>query len=170
MVDQTLLKVQLQPQAYQSDYKAKKKFGQMLLIPVVMNLTTSEMDVFRENQSVIEDFGFEAEEFGKDGIIIRQSPITSSDEEIKGLMAEMIEGFSGGFKNSVWDYEEKMIDMISCKYAIKANKKLTEIEMDDIVRKTLELEKRGKATCPHGRPIKIEFSKQEVEKMFKRIV
>ncbi|MBE7011681.1 MAG: DNA mismatch repair endonuclease MutL [Ruminococcaceae bacterium] len=153
-----------------SDYKAKKKFGQMLLIPVVMNLTTSEMDVFRENQSVIEDFGFEAEEFGKDGIIIRQSPITSSDEEIKGLMAEMIEGFSGGFKNSVWDYEEKMIDMISCKYAIKANKKLTEIEMDDIVRKTLELEKRGKATCPHGRPIKIEFSKQEVEKMFKRIV
>ena len=52
-----------------SDYKAKKKFGQMLLIPVVMNLTASEMDVFRENKGIIEDFGFEAEEFGKDGII-----------------------------------------------------------------------------------------------------
>jgi hypothetical protein len=81
--------------------------GQMLLIPIVMNLTVSEMEVFKENKPVLEEFGFEAEEFGKDGIIIRQSPITSGDEAIKGLMAEMLEGFSGGFKNSVWDYEEK---------------------------------------------------------------
>ena len=153
-----------------ADYKAKKKFGQMLLIPVVMNLTAGEMDVFKENKETIADFGFEAEEFGKDGIIIRQSPITSGDDKIRDLMTEMLDGFSGGFKNSVWEYEEKMIDMISCKYAIKANKKLSGEEMDDIVRKTLELEKKGKATCPHGRPIKIEFSKQEVEKMFKRIV
>ena len=32
-----------------------------------MNLTSGEMDVFRENYSIIADFGFEAEEFGKDG-------------------------------------------------------------------------------------------------------
>ncbi len=153
-----------------ADYKAKKRFGQMLLIPIVMNLSSSEMDTFRQNKAAIEDFGFEIDEFGTDGVIIRQTPVETGEEEIKGLLAEMLESFGRGFSGSVWEHEERMIDMISCKYAIKANKKLTDAEMEDIVRKTLELEKKGKATCPHGRPIKIEFSKQEVEKMFKRIV
>ncbi|MBR2916097.1 MAG: DNA mismatch repair endonuclease MutL [Clostridia bacterium] len=153
-----------------ADYKAKRTFSQMLLVPIVMNLTAEEMDIFRENQSVLLDFGFEAEEFGSGGIIIRQTPILSGDEEIKGLMSEMIEAMGKGFKNSLWDFEEKMIDMISCKYAIKANKKLSFAEMEDIAKKTFELMKNGKGTCPHGRPITVEFSKQEVEKMFKRIV
>ena len=170
MIDQHAAHERFRFEKLLADYKAKKRFGQMLLIPVVMNLTAGEMDTFREYSEKICEFGFEAEEFGSDGIIIRQSPVEASEETIKGLMSEMLESFSGGFKNAVWDYEERMIDMISCKYAIKANKKLSAEEMDDIVRKTLELEKNGKATCPHGRPIKIEFSRQDVEKMFKRIV
>ena len=152
------------------DYKAKKPFGQMLLIPVVMDLSQGEMAAFRENKAAFSDFGFEIEEFGTNGIIIRQTPIDGGESEIKALAGEMLETFAEGAKKAVWDYEEKMIDMISCKYAIKANKKLSTEEMADIIRKTLELEKCGKATCPHGRPIKIELSKQEIEKMFKRIV
>lgn len=153
-----------------SDYKAKKSFSQMLLVPIVMNLNPNEMETFKENQRVLMDFGFEAEEFGSDGIIIRQTPILSGDEEIKGLMSEMIEDLGKGFKNSLWDFEEKMIDMISCKYAIKANKKLSFAEMEDIARKTVELMKNGKGSCPHGRPIAVSLSKQDFEKMFKRIV
>lgn len=153
-----------------ADYKAKKPFGQMLLIPIVMNLSAGEMDTFRENKDAFSDFGFEIDEFGQRGIIIRQTPIDGGEEAVRGLLGEMLETFSRGTPKSVWDYEEKMIDMISCKYAIKANKKLSQEEMADIVRKTLELEKKGKATCPHGRPIKIEITKSELEKMFKRIV
>ncbi len=153
-----------------ADYKAKKRFGQVLLVPIVMNLTGGEMDTFRRNKKEIESFGFEIDEFGTDGVIIRETPIQSGEDEIKALLSEIFETLSSGFQGSLLEYEEKMIDMISCKYAIKANKKLSREEMDDIVRKTLELEKKGKATCPHGRPIKIEFSKTEVEKMFKRIV
>ncbi len=153
-----------------ADYKEKKRFGQMLLIPIVMNLSMSEMDIFRQNKSAIESFGFEIDEFGNDGIIIRQVPLEIGEEAIKGLVAEMIEAFGDGFKGSVWEHEERMIDMISCKYAIKANKTLSYAEMEDIVRKTFELEKQGKGTCPHGRPIKIELAKTELEKMFKRIV
>ena len=153
-----------------SDYKAKKSFSQMLLVPIVMNLSPNEMETFKENQQVLMDFGFEAEEFGSDGIIIRQTPILSGDEEIKGLMSEMIEALEKGFKNSLWDFEEKMIDMISCKYAIKANKKLSFAEMEDIAKKTFDLMENGKGTCPHGRPIAISLSKQDFEKMFKRIV
>ncbi len=152
------------------DYKAKKHFGQVLLIPIVMNLSHSEMDTFRRNKTAIEEFGFEIDEFGTDGVIIRQTPVETGEEEIKGLLSEMLEAFGDGFSGSVWEHEEKMIDMISCKYAIKANKKLSFAEMEDIVLKTLELLKQGKSTCPHGRPILVEISKTDLEKMFKRIV
>lgn len=153
-----------------ADYKAKKPFGQILMIPVVMDLSQGEMAVFRENKNEFSSFGFEIEEFGTNGVIIRQTPIDGGENEIKALVGEMLDTFAEGAKKAVWDYEEKMIDMISCKYAIKANKKLSTEEMADIIRKTQELEKCGKATCPHGRPIKIELGKQEIEKMFKRIV
>ena len=60
--------------------------------------------------------------------------------------------------------------MIACKYAIKANKRLSLPEMQDLIEKTENMETRGIKTCPHGRPIKIAFGKKDIEKMFKRIV
>ena len=68
------------------------------------------------------------------------------------------------------DFEERALDMISCKYAIKANKKLSYVEMEDLVKKVNEMEEDGIKTCPHGRPIRVEFTKTEIEKLFKRIV
>lgn len=170
LIDQHAAHERFRFEKLSEDYRAKKRFSQALLIPIVMDLTKSEQDTFRQNKSAIEAFGFEIDEFGENGVIIRQTPILAGETEIKALLSEMLEAMSGGFSASVWEYEEKMLDMISCKYAVKANHKLSEEEMDDIVRKTLELEKSGKATCPHGRPIKIELTKTEVEKMFKRIV
>ena len=67
-------------------------------------------------------------------------------------------------------WQPKDTKTISCKYAIKANKKLSILEMEVLVKDVQELEKLGITTCPHGRPIKIEFTKRELEKMFKRIV
>ena len=66
------------------------------------------------------------------------------------------------------NFEERALDMIACKYAIKANHRLNLTEMQDLINKVWEMEKNGIRTCPHGRPIRIEFSKDEIEKMFKR--
>ena len=67
-------------------------------------------------------------------------------------------------------FEERILDMISCKYAIKANKKLNLMEMQALFKDVCDLEAKGITTCPHGRPIKTVFSKKDIEKLFKRIV
>ena len=59
--------------------------------------------------------------------------------------------------------------MISCKYAIKANHKLTMLELNDLVDKVEIMEQGGVKTCPHGRPVRIAFTKNDIEKLFKRI-
>ena len=63
---------------------------------------------------------------------------------------------------------ERMLYTVACKAAIKANKSLSEAEMEELVKCVFEMENIN--TCPHGRPIIISFTKTEIEKQFKRIV
>ena len=114
--------------------------------------------------------GFLIEEFGKGSVIIRETPYAGDEGEIKSLAEEVIAVLAENRPMGILSVEERILDMVSCKYAIKANKKLSLLEMEGVVRDTLELEKKGITTCPHGRPIKISYSKREIEKNFKRIV
>ncbi len=153
-----------------ADYQKRGVSGQILLAPIVLEVDNSEMTVVRDNREKLLEVGFEMEEFGRNSVIIRQTPFVSDEDEIKKLALEVIAILTEGRPSGLLSFEERLLDTISCKYAIKANKKLSFVEMEAVVRDVEELEKSGITTCPHGRPIKIEFTKRELEKMFKRIV
>lgn len=153
-----------------SDYEQRGVSGQMLLVPIVMDADSLEMQIVREKGEILEKMGFGIEEFGKNSLIIRQTPFVADDDDIKALALEVIEILGEARPSEILSFEEKILDTISCKYAIKANKKLSAIEMEALIRDVESLENKGITTCPHGRPIKVEFTKREIEKMFKRIV
>jgi len=56
--------------------------------------------------------------------------------------------------------------MESCKAAIKANMRISDIEVNELVNGLRALE--DPYTCPHGRPIIVEILKYEIERKFKR--
>ena len=114
--------------------------------------------------------GFDIEEFGKGSVIIRETPLIGDEEDIKALAAEVVSVLVDNRKTGLLSFEERLLDTVSCKYAIKANKHLSLIEMEGIVKTVEELEEDGITTCPHGRPFCVAFTKKEIEKMFKRIV
>ncbi len=151
-------------------YNERMSIGQMLLVPVVMNLTVSETEIISKNSERFSRLGFEIDDFGNNSIIIRQTPVELADSDIKNLITELIEAFSQKRNCDITDVELHALETISCKYAIKANKPLSLREMQDVINKLKTLNERGITTCPHGRPIKISVSKKEIEKMFKRIV
>ncbi len=153
-----------------SDYEQRGVSGQMLLVPIVMDADSLEMGVVRDKGEILEKMGFGIEEFGKNSLIIRQTPFVADDDDIKALALEVIEILGEARPSGILRFEERILDTISCKYAIKANKKLSVLEMETLIKDVEALEKRGITTCPHGRPIKVEFTKREIEKMFKRIV
>ena len=62
---------------------------------------------------------------------------------------------------------EKFASM-ACRAAIKANDKIHKLEIDNLISQLNRCE--NPFTCPHGRPIVVEISKKEIEKMFKRIM
>ncbi len=141
---------------------------QTVLIPVTVNLTPREMAVWEENRDFFDSVGFESDQFGTDGIIVRAFPSDVDYGDGEALLVELIGSFMGQEKGTVSFLRDKAIYTVACKAAIKANKILTEKEMEALVRETFALE--GISTCPHGRPIKIKMTKYQIEKMFKRIV
>ncbi len=152
------------------DFTQKKKCGQVLLSPIVLEVDSLELQAVRDNSELLLNMGFLMEEFGRNTVIIRETPLVGDEAEIKSLALEIISVLLDGRPIGMLSFEERLLDMISCKYAIKANKQLSVIEMEGLLKDVSELEKRGITTCPHGRPIRVVITKREIEKMFKRIV
>ena len=138
----------------------KEMAYQVLLSPVAVTLSASEYDAVDGKKEELEKFGFVVEDFGSNTVLVRQVPVSLRDDDIKNVILDII-------NNSSTDYMEENIHTIACKAAIKANKKLSDKEIDELVR--LFVSEGGVNTCPHGRPIIVKFTKYELEKMFKRI-
>ncbi len=151
-------------------YYAKEKMSQLLLVPMIIKLDYVETENVLSNIDVFRGFGFDIEDFGSGSIIVNATPVIASENQIRDLILEISSAVSDMGRCSLADFEEKALDMIACKYAIKANHKLNYAEMQDIIKKVYDLESDGIKTCPHGRPIKVEITKAELEKMFKRRV
>lgn len=170
MIDQHAAHERRRFETLRRDYKSRSICGQVLLVPVVLDVDSTELQIIREHTPEFSGFGFLIEEFGPNSVIIRETPLAADDETIKNLVLEIVSVLRDGRPNGLLSFEERALDMISCKYAIKANKKLSDIEIKALVDDVAALEREGITTCPHGRPIKVEFSKKSIEKMFKRIV
>jgi len=138
----------------------KETAYQMLLSPVAITLSANEYDAVEDKIPTLEKYGFVVEDFGSNTILVRQVPVSLRDEDMKNVILDII-------NNSSTDYMEENIHTIACKAAIKANKKLSDREIDELVR--LFVSEGGVNTCPHGRPIMVKITKYELEKMFKRI-
>lgn len=170
LIDQHAAHERKRFETLKADYTSKKTSGQMLLTPIVLDVDGVELQAVKDNSQMLSDMGFEMEEFGRSSVIIRETPLIGDEDEIKSLATEVIAVLKDGRPVGLLSFEERLLDMISCKYAIKANKSLSHLELEALVKVVEELEEDGITTCPHGRPIKIAFTKHEIEKMFKRIV
>ncbi len=168
MVDQHAAHERLRYEKLLAQYKERNIITQILLMPEIVSLTANEYSVFLENEQAINDLGYICESYGEREIIVREIPLESEDSNVSETIFNLIEMFISNRKNIDDDLASKMLYRIACRGAIKANKELNVREMETLLDNILSLENIN--TCPHGRPITIEFSKDFIEKQFKRIV
>lgn len=170
MIDQHAAHERARFERLKEDYYSKQRMSQMLLSPIIVKLDYGETQIVLSNLDEYTKFGFDIEDFGSGSLIVNATPIIAGDKEITDLILEIADALENRGRYSVADFEERLLDMIACKYAIKANHKLNGAEMQEVADIVLRLEEKGVTTCPHGRPIRIELTKTEIEKMFKRRV
>lgn len=168
IIDQHAAHERLKYEELKKDIASKRVASQMLIEPVIVNLTGSEMTAYRDSKQLFDDIGFESEEFGDDAVIVRSVPGEVELGEVEPLVLELVAQGEELRKELITEKNERLLYTIACKSAVKANMRMSKIEMETLVRNVLRLKNIN--TCPHGRPIIVTMSKKELEKEFKRIV
>lgn len=151
---------------YMNAFHRREVHMQMLLDPIVLELSSVDMLQVEKNIDVFRNFGFEVEIFGMNNILIRGVPNLFGTPQSEKFILELIDNIDKISNN--YDLKDDRFAIMACKSAIKANDRIQNIEIESLFK---QLEKcENPYTCPHGRPTMVEISKVEIEKMFKRIM
>lgn len=144
-----------------------KQGAQLLLSPVTVTLSKDEYAVLCENMEVLNDAGFDAEDFGEGAVRVRACPLNLEKEDITVLVTE-IAGYL--LKNRREVLSEKLdwiYHSLACRAAIKAGNDTKDYELYEFTKKLLSDD--SVRYCPHGRPVLIELTRAELDKQFGRI-
>ncbi|WP_422784902.1 hypothetical protein [Ruminiclostridium josui] len=168
MVDQHAAHERIIYEKLREKFDSQENTTQLLLEPVVLQLQPFELDAIKSKEELLTRIGFDFEDFGNNSIIIRGIPYMVGDCSPRDIFIELTQKLQESIKPVSTPLADEIIHTIACKAAIKANKKLDEKEVHQLL---TELSNTGRRyTCPHGRPTVIRLTKYEIEKMFKRIV
>lgn len=149
--------------------REKQEFATQAIFPAkIISMSMREVECIMQNIDIFNHMGFEIEEFGATDIKITGVPGDFVDIDLDSMMKEVL-----GSLLSERDYKNPeilndRIATISCKAAVKGNTILPEEEARKLIADMLTLE--DPYHCPHGRPTTVSFTREQMDKMFKRIV
>ena len=140
--------------------------AQALLSPIAVRLNPTAAAELLANTDMLEELGFEIDEFGENTVLLRQIPMDLSPDDaaqaVESLAADLLSG-RREHKDTVRD---ELLHTVACKAAIKAGWITDEQELYAIAKEVMARE--DLKYCPHGRPICINLSKKQIETQFKR--
>lgn len=161
--DQHIIHERILYEELKDKFYSKKLNSQQLLIPQKIEVTAVEKSIILENQETFSEFGFDIDQFSDNEMLLRAVPAFDFREDVKNVFHKLLEDLKD--ENEIKDLRENIIISMSCKGAVKAGQKLDMGEMQNMVRRLHEV---GKYTCPHGRPIIVKLTKNDLDKMFGR--
>ena len=147
------------------DLNENKGAAQQLLFPETKEFSADDYELLVELIPSLIMLGFVLREFGPKTILIEAVPngVRGGSEAV--ILKELIDHYR---ENRVFDYspDKRLAASYSCKAAVKAGDPLTEEEMRVLVDQLFATE--NPFYCPHGRPIIINLSIDELDKRFER--
>lgn len=146
----------------ESYYSSGNRESQMMLLPDIIELTSKQMDIARDNMLLLRKAGFEYEEFGENTIKLVGVPDICIDLETKDLFVKILEEINKVARTSKNEIEEKFITTIAASVAKNEKIAVTFEEVDSLMKKLLVLEKPFSNS--DGSSIAISLSKSEIEK------
>ena len=141
--------------------------SQALLVPEPVDLNPTEIAALTEHEELFQRLGMRLEPFGGDTVLVSGYPAMLANMDPKDVLAGLLDKLLGSGKlPDRGDLLDQLLHAIACKAAVKAGDRLTPGEITSL------LEQRHLVNdphhCPHGRPTALVFSREELDKQFRR--
>ncbi|MGT2756637.1 DNA mismatch repair endonuclease MutL [Streptococcus ovuberis] len=140
---------------------------QQLLVPYLFEFPANDALLLNERMDSLRQVGVNLEAYGVNQFILREHPIWMREDEIESGIYEMCDMLLLTKEVSIKQYRAELAIMMSCKRSIKANHKLDDYSARDLLVQLSQCD--NPYNCPHGRPVLVNFTKSDMEKMFRRI-
>src|SRR5436305_917775 len=142
--------------------------GQRLLMPMILELTPGQQAVFTEISDELRANGFEVEPFGARTIAVKTAPAGVKAEQIEHLLHELLDHFEKQEQaTNIEKLRAGIAASIACHAAIKVNMALEQNKMEWLLAELAKTE--APMSCPHGRPVVLRYSVEDIQRAFKRI-
>ena len=147
-------------------FESKVMSSQTLLFPEEIEFSKDEYDILLEIFPYLKKIGFKIIETDESKLIVEATPSDISWGDEKKIIKEIIDEFISTRKKYS-SYKEALAASFACKAAVKAGDQMTKEEMAMLVNRLFAT--KHPYYCPHGRPIIMQLSLEELDKRFERI-
>ena len=167
LIDQHAAKERINYEMFK--YKVSHPTGEAIsmIVPLTLELSNNDFIILKENFDVLRNMNFEIEEFGINSVIIKSHPTwifhKYEHDDIKRIIDIIIREEKNFDLGKFYDH---VAATLACKASIKANTNITMEEMENLINDLRKCE--NPFNCPHGRPTTVYYSKDDLEKLFKR--
>jgi DNA mismatch repair protein MutL len=147
---------------------AQRVESQRLLMPLIIELTPAQQALFGDIAEELSYNGFEAEPFGARSVAVKIAPAGVDAAQIEHMLNEILEQITREDQAiNLEAVRTRIAASIACHAAIKVNMPLEQNKMEWLLAELAKTE--HPMACPHGRPVVLRYSMQDIQKAFKRI-
>jgi len=168
LIDEHAAHERINYEKYLMSLKSKKINTIDLLIPITLELTTSDYIKFNERKEILINMGFNIQEFGLNTIVIKSHPTWLMTGYEKESIEKLVDLLINDYNIDRVKFNDSIAKSLACKMSVKGNTRINEEQMEELINNLVLCD--NPYNCPHGRPTIIKFTKYELEKMFKRVM
>lgn len=145
--------------------QSKEKPSQQLLFPQTVQLSHEDFRIVTEIITYLNRIGFGIKEFGKNTVLVESVPVEIKMGSERKILLDIIDMFKEECRETA-DIQEAVAKAFACKTAVKSGDRLSDQEMTELIDSLFATE--DPYFCPHGRPIVVNLSLEEIDKRFGR--
>lgn len=146
--------------------KGKPIAVQRSLFPAVIELAPSDTVILNEILEDLAILGYQVEPFGKNTFVIQGSPADVPDGNEKDALEKILEQYKHFSMDIHFSKREKLLRSMASQQCVKAGTALSEKEIKNLVEDLFQCEVSN--TTPNGKPVFLEYKKDDLDKMFGR--
>ncbi len=146
-------------------FESTSMASQTMLFPEVLEFSPDDFDGLLDVLPYLEKIGFKIRKQDETSIRIEAIPSEMALGNERTVIREILDNFLKEQKQYS-SFQEGLAAMFACKAAIKAGDSLTREEMQELVNHLFATE--HPYYCPHGRPIIVQMSLDELDGRFER--